>query len=212
MEPEENLPFPAPAVVRVHDDQPVVPLVVNPPPPAQLQRGARARGHKFSSAENIYLMEAMLQVLPIGPDEWDEVWNLHSVQFPGRDCNGLRRKYTTLHRKKMPTGDPFMPDEVRMAKHCKVCIAQKAELGDGTGQYDMLQDDDRADDDPEEGIPIEDPCLDVLPLPNPPSTNSSTRSGLSPRKSKVQENQDFFALMAMQMQNEAAQRAHEACE
>ena len=123
MDPAENLPNPA-------NGQPaVVPALPDNQPPLR----ARVRGSKFSSAVCIYLMEAMLEELPIGPDEWDIVWNLHSVQFPGRDVNSLRCKYTTLHRKNMPTDDPHMPDCVRMAKVCKVCIAQKAELGDGTG-------------------------------------------------------------------------------
>ena len=91
----------------------------------------------------------MHSVLPIGPTEWEQVLDLHSAQYPGRDVNSLRRKYTTLHRKKMPTGDPLCPEEVRMAKACKYRIAQKADLGDATGEYDMMQEDDRADDDPE---------------------------------------------------------------
>ena len=108
-----------------------------------------------------------------------------------------------------------------MTKHCKVRIAKKAELGEGTGQYDILEEEDRADHDPEEGIPANKSCLVALALPQPlllhvppPSTNSSSlshRSTLSPRKSKVHEKQNIFALMAMQMQNEAAQRACEAC-
>ena len=123
----------------------------------------------------------------------------------------------------MPTGDPLCPEEVRMAKACKYRIAQKADLGDATGDYDMMQDDDRADDDPEEGVPLDDPGIVEplleeahvvprrVPVP-PPLVNRTGNLGLSPRKTKIHERQDFFALMAMQMQNEAVQRAHAARE
>ena len=173
-------------------------------------------------------IEIMESILPIGPTKWDQVWEQHSVVFPDRELNTLRRKYTTLHRKKIPTGDPHMPDEVRMAKHCKYGISQKAELGDATGEYDMMQEDDRADDDPEEGVPLEDRCdqhppavkrrLNLVPIPPNASNLNATpcaqnnRGNLSPRRTKVNKKQYFFALMAMQMQNEAAQRAHEARE
>ena len=216
---------------QVHDQLAVVPVVYDehpPPPPEVVEqpppvqhpvRPARVRGNKFRAAECIYSMEAMHQILPIGPLEWDQVLELHSVQFPGRDVNGLRRKYNTLHRKKMPIGDPHMPEEIGMAKSCKYCISQKAKLGDGTGQYDMMQEDDCADDDPEEGVPLDDPGVIVpifaehSPVPAvPPLGNTNNRSSASLRKNKASKKQDFFALMAMQMQNEAAQRAHEARE
>ena len=70
-----------------------------------------------------------------------------------------------LYRKEIPKEDPFMPDEVRMEKHCKVCITQMTELGDGMGQYDMLQEEDRADHDPREGILVDDLCVVAPVLP-----------------------------------------------
>ena len=80
-----------------------------------------------------------------------------------------------------------MPDKVRMAKHCKFCIAQKAELGGGTGQYGMLQDQDMADNDPEEGVHFNYPHVvaPVLPQPifvpmPPPSINLNKSLCLTP--------------------------------
>ena len=139
MEAEADLPHPAHAqptfVPLVVDDQPPdVSHVVAPPPQIQ----PRVRGAKFTNAELMNFIEIMESILPIGPTKWDQVWEQHSVVFPDRELNTLRRKYTTLHRKKIPTGDPHMPDEVRMTKRCKYKIAEKAELGDGTGQYDMM--------------------------------------------------------------------------
>ena len=109
----------------------IVPLVPEkyPPLPPQVVEPVqhlvrpRVRRKKFRSTEYIYFIEAMHSIFPIGPTEWKQVLELHSVQFQGRDTNTLRRKYTTLHRKMKPTGNPNMPDEVRMAKSCKSDIA-----------------------------------------------------------------------------------------
>ena len=91
-----------------------VPLDHDPPPPAQT--GRRPRGNKYRRDELMHLLQIMETVVPIGPTEWDEVLDQHCEVFPGRDVDSLRRKYTTLHRKKIPTGDPNMPPEVRLAK------------------------------------------------------------------------------------------------
>ena len=81
----------------------------------------------------MHLLQIMETVVPIGPTEWDEVLDQHSEVFPRRDVDSLRRKYTTLHRKKIATGDPNMPLEVRLAKKVKYAISDKAELGDDIG-------------------------------------------------------------------------------
>ena len=202
---------------RPADAPPVLVLAVRdevPPPVAPVPR--RARGTKWREDELLFFLNIMNDVLPIGPTEWEEVLDAHSVRFPGRDVNGLRRKYTTLHRKKIPTGDPHMPEPVRMAKLCKYRTADKADLGDGTGHFDMMMENGLADDDPEGGVPNDDPC-DVLPpppvlpetaavavasVPQPPPslrslTSTSTlgsRTVISPRKSKSGEKQDFSPL------------------
>ena len=131
-----------------------------PAPAGPISR--RARGNKWREDKLLFLLNIMSDILPIGPTEWEQVLDSHSVHFPGRDVNGLRRKYTTLHRKKIPTGDPNMPDAVRMAKRCKYRIADKAELCDGSSHYNMMRGNDAADVDPEGGIPVDDPC-DVMP-------------------------------------------------
>lgn len=45
--------------------------------------------------------------------------------------DGIKRKFATLHRKKIPTGDPLMPQEVRRAKHIRYKIVEGADLGEG---------------------------------------------------------------------------------
>ena len=79
----------------------------------------------------------MDSILPIGPDEWGSVLELHSEEYPGRDVDALRRKYNVLHRKKCPTGDPNIPWEVKLSKDIKYKIGGKTSLGGGEEEYDL---------------------------------------------------------------------------
>ena len=49
----------------------------------------------------------------------------------------MRRKLANLYRKKVPTGNPNMPEEVRLAKQIKFLIAQKADIGDAEKLSDL---------------------------------------------------------------------------
>ena len=75
--------------------------------------------------------------MPIGPYKWEQVADEYSQQYLGRDVESLRRKYTTMHRRKVPTRDLTCPPEVRLAKRVKVMIGEKADLGEGEREYDM---------------------------------------------------------------------------
>ena len=90
---------------------------------------SKTRGSKFIDDELHFFLNIMLDILPIGPTEWEQVVDQHSVSYPSRHVNTLRRKYTPLQRKKIPTGDLNMTNKVRMVKQCKYCILDKAELG-----------------------------------------------------------------------------------
>ena len=68
----------------------------------------------------------MKDILLIGLDEWEKVVELHSVNFPGRNVDSLCRKYTSIHRKKVPTCDPNMREEVRLAIKVKYTIGDQA--------------------------------------------------------------------------------------
>ena len=65
------------------------------------------------------------------------VQDRHAVHYAGRDVQSVKRKYNSLHRLQIPTGDPNMPEEVRQAKRIKHTIGLKADLGDGEEQFDL---------------------------------------------------------------------------
>ena len=81
----------------------------------------------------------MERILPIGPDGWESVVQEHSETYPGCDVDSIRRKFTSMYRKKIPIGDPNMPVKVRMVKRVKYLIGDRASIGGGTEEYDMEQ-------------------------------------------------------------------------
>ena len=239
------------------------PSIVNPPGQQEHARPVvpsvpcpRGRGWKFTQAELVNLFTIMERILPIGPEEWEEVVSEHSQNFPGHNLDSLCHKYHSSHRKKIPTGDPNMPPEIRMAKQVKHQIGDRACLGGGAEEYDLETDqfcdvaeedcelavdanpnDDEnnvsADDDVEEapGAPV--PVINKVRnevgggrnstssssanissnssrVATPP--NSTARNnGLGARGSGISSNRkpDFMELMAMQMNNEVAERVFE---
>ena len=102
------------------------------------QGGRKAGKGNYGKEETQFMLDVLEEILPIGPDEWQQVVDKHSEQYPGRDVDSIRRKWSGLHRKKCPTGDPHMPDEVCQAKRIKYKIGDKANLEDGEEEYDLM--------------------------------------------------------------------------
>ena len=121
------------------------------------------RGAGFCEDELDCLLDTLDKHLPIGKEEWDRTTAEHLTMYPeqARTVESIRRKFATLYRKKMPTGDPNCPEPVRRAKRIHVAINQKAELSDGH--------DDSSDDEVSDG---HDPELDAL-LQDMPSLEPS---------------------------------------
>jgi hypothetical protein len=79
----------------------------------------------------------MKELLPIGGHEWDEVLHRHSIRYPERDVESLRRKFSELHRRLAGAGNPVCPTEVKLAKRLKYLISQRADTGDGNEVMDL---------------------------------------------------------------------------
>jgi hypothetical protein len=67
------------------------------------------------------MLGIIVEILPVGSDDWPAVLEAHLVDFPGRKVDSLRRKFSLLCRKKIPTaGDPRCPSkEVKLGKRIK---------------------------------------------------------------------------------------------
>lgn len=59
----------------------------------------------------------------------------HSELYPGRDVLSLLHKLQTLHRKKVTTRDPNIPEEIRFEKEIKDLIGLRAPIGDGADDF-----------------------------------------------------------------------------
>ena len=97
---------------------------------------------------------------------------VYYIEFPGRGVDILQMKYTSFHRKKLPTGDPNMPQEVCLAKKVKYMIGDWAQLG--REDYDMVHNRFGGED-----MGVEnDNEMHVLPLtPPPPIRNIVINAG-----------------------------------
>ena len=95
--------------------------------------------HNYTKIEIKALLNVLEDILPIGPDQWNDVLETHSLNYPGRDIVSICRKYGKLHRIQIPAGDPHCPPEVKQAKRIKYKIGGKAEIGDGKDEYDMIE-------------------------------------------------------------------------
>lgn len=85
----------------------------------------------------MHLFRAMMAIVPVDGDEWEMVLAEHSKSYPGREVDSIKRKFATIHRRKAPSGDPNIPEYVRMAKELKDMIRDKAMLNVGDEIYDM---------------------------------------------------------------------------
>ena len=85
------------------------------------------------------MLNTLRAILPIGPEQWEQVVQRHKENWPGqlRDRDSINRKYSTLHRKPIPTGDPNMSPAVKLAKEIKHFIGVKANFRDGEEEFDL---------------------------------------------------------------------------
>ena len=81
------------------------------PPPASIRCG---KG--FMKAETTTLLKAIEQILPINAEAWNEVHDVFNSKHTPRGVEGLKHKFNKLAKKPVPTGNPNMPEKVRLAK------------------------------------------------------------------------------------------------
>eukprot|EP00536_Pseudo-nitzschia_multiseries_P015274 jgi/Psemu1/41848/gm1.41848_g len=164
------------------------------------KQGRRSGGKNYSRSEVLELLHTLKAILPVGPEEWAQVAQIHKDNFPDTDrsVQNLCRKYNDLYCKKIPAGDPNCPKEVKLAKKVKWWIKGKEGVGDGQEPYEMEtgyqnntedngyihseDDDDNDDDDSDDDIiPL------IVPLSQPLFENKLQEEelhGANPKKHK----------------------------
>eukprot|EP00536_Pseudo-nitzschia_multiseries_P017163 jgi/Psemu1/49615/gm1.49615_g len=93
----------------------------------------------YSKTKLIKLLHTIKAILPISPEDWDVIAQIHRDNFPdtNRSVQNLHRKYTNLYCKQVPTGNPNCPEEVELARRIKWLVKDKAEVGDGEEEFDL---------------------------------------------------------------------------
>ena len=172
--PQDQQPDPVPngnAATAPLLHPPAIVQVIQPPPPVQNQPAQpdtrRVRSQNYTTEENMYFLGIMADILPIGPYEWERVVTQHSIAFPGRDATSLRRKYTSLYRKQIPTGDPNCPEDVKLAKRVMRDIGERASLGQPEETFNLT---DGTFTNPSSTI-VSITQTDNQQAPNPPANN-----------------------------------------
>ena len=93
-----------------------------------------ARGTNFSPEEVDCMLELIEKHMPLSASQWQKVVDEHMMRFPttDRDIDGLRRKFNALASKKIPTGDPFIPPDVKKAKKIRNDLSKFSGLKTGS--------------------------------------------------------------------------------
>ncbi len=141
------------------------------------------------------MLNLLEEYLPIARMEWDTVCSLHNLRFPGtnRTVESLRRKFISLRRKQVETGNPHIPGDVLRAKSIKHQITERADMGDDDDIIDEHGDVDFDDDSnrtgtagtqsgliPDNAVAHEQPTETATPVtPFSAGNSSSTPSPLS---------------------------------
>ena len=84
--------------------------------PSRHPPASTRRGKGFTKAETTTLLKAIEQILPIDAEAWNEVHDVFKSKHSPRGVEGLKCKFNKLANKPVPTGNPNMPEDVRLAK------------------------------------------------------------------------------------------------
>ncbi len=94
-----------------------------------------ARRIIFLPEEIDCMLELINKHMPLSASQWQKVVDEHTIRFfpnTDRDVDGLRHKFNTLASKKILTGDPFIPPDVKKAKKIRNDLSKFSGLKTGS--------------------------------------------------------------------------------
>ena len=97
------------------------------------------RGPGFSEEEVAALLEAIDDVLPNSPNDWERMTASHLLLFPDLKSNtkSLKHKLEALYNHKKSTGDPTCPVSVKKAKLIWEQIKSGMHFSDAEGELGL---------------------------------------------------------------------------
>ena len=114
-------------------------------PPASTRRG---KG--FTKAETTTLLKAVERIVPIDAEGWAEVHEIFNSKHSSRGVEGLKRKFNKLANKPVPTGNPNIPEDVKLAKSIKGKLFHRSgatNLSDEEEEEEEDEEEEELDDD-----------------------------------------------------------------
>ena len=87
--------------------------------PSQHPPTSTRHGKGFTKAETTTLLKTIEQILPIDAEAWNEVHDVFNSKHTPHGVEGLKCKFNKLANKPVPTGNPNMPEDVKLAKSIK---------------------------------------------------------------------------------------------
>lgn len=81
--------------------------------------------------QEIDSMQELLEHLSISRQDRKNVLRLHADLYPKFDCSMdiLKRKFSSLHHSKAPSGDPTIPTDSKRAKQAHYVVTKRAGIG-----------------------------------------------------------------------------------
>ena len=76
-------------------------------------------GQGFMKAETTTLLKTIEHIVPIDVEGWNQVHEIFNSKHTPRGVEGLKRKFNKLANKPVPTGNPNMLEDVKLAKSIK---------------------------------------------------------------------------------------------
>jgi len=100
-----------------------------PGPQTPITRRSK-RGLGYSEEETMNLLLILKEHQPIGSMAWEKVNDLHNVQNPNtpRTTDSLKRKFKELYQAKPKTGNPQLPEKVKLAKDIREAMCQRGQI------------------------------------------------------------------------------------
>ena len=107
-------------------------------------------GKGFTKAETTTLLKAVERIVPIDAEGWAEVHEIFNSKHSSRGVEGLKRIFNKLANKPVPTGNPNIPDNVKLAKSIKGKLFRRSgatNLSDEEEEEEEDEEEEELDDD-----------------------------------------------------------------
>ena len=118
--------------------------------PSRNPPASTRRGKGFTKAKTTTLLKAVERILPIDAEGWTKVHEIFNSKHSSRGVEGLKRKFNKLANKPVPTGNPNIPEDVKLAKSIKgklFCQSGATNLSDEEEEEEEDEEEEELDDD-----------------------------------------------------------------